>query len=58
MGAGGIVTVSPEQLLAWNPEIVITIESDFFNGARSDDVWWPLCCAHRAVSLARFPAVG
>src|SRR5262245_39680726 len=39
MGAGGIVTVSPEQLLAWNPEVVITIESDFFTAARSDDVW-------------------
>ena len=25
--------------MAWNPEIVITIESDFFNGTRSDDVW-------------------
>jgi iron complex transport system substrate-binding protein len=39
MGPGGIVTVSPEQLLAWNPEIVITIESDFFTAAGSDDVW-------------------
>jgi iron complex transport system substrate-binding protein len=39
MGPGGIVTVSPEQLLAWNPEVVITIESDFFTAARSDDVW-------------------
>jgi iron complex transport system substrate-binding protein len=39
MGPGGIVTISPEQLLAWNPEVVITIESDFFTGARSDDVW-------------------
>jgi iron complex transport system substrate-binding protein len=36
MGPGGIVTVSPEQLLAWNPEVVITIESDFFAAARSD----------------------
>ncbi|MGH7795811.1 MAG: iron ABC transporter substrate-binding protein [Candidatus Binatia bacterium] len=39
MGTGGIVTVSPEQLLAWNPEVVITIESDFFDTARSDEVW-------------------
>jgi iron complex transport system substrate-binding protein len=39
MGPGGIVTVSPEQLLAWNPEVVITIESDFFAAARSDDIW-------------------
>lgn len=39
MGSGGIVTVSPEQLLSWNPEVVITIESDLFTAARSDDVW-------------------
>jgi iron complex transport system substrate-binding protein len=39
MGPGGIVTVSPEQLLAWNPEVVITIDSDFFAAARSDDIW-------------------
>jgi iron complex transport system substrate-binding protein len=39
MGSGGIVTVSPEQLLAWNPEVVITIESEFFTAARSDNVW-------------------
>jgi iron complex transport system substrate-binding protein len=39
MGPGGIVTVSPEQLLAWNPEVVITIDSDFFTAARSDAVW-------------------
>jgi iron complex transport system substrate-binding protein len=39
MGPGGIVTISPEQLLAWNPEVVITIESDFAAAARSDDVW-------------------
>jgi iron complex transport system substrate-binding protein len=39
MGGGGLVTVSPEQLLAWNPEVVITIESAFFAAARSDDVW-------------------
>ena len=38
MGPGGIVTVSPEQLLAWNPEVVITIDSDFFGAARSDDI--------------------
>jgi iron complex transport system substrate-binding protein len=39
MGPGGIVTVSPEQLLAWNLEVVITIDSDFFTAARSDAVW-------------------
>ena len=39
MGSGGLVTVSPEQLLLWNPDIVITIEPSFPATARSDDVW-------------------
>jgi iron complex transport system substrate-binding protein len=39
MGAGGLVTVSPEQLLAWNPEVVITIESELLESARFDEVW-------------------
>jgi len=39
MGAGSLVAVSPEQLLEWNPEIVITIESAFAAIAATDDVW-------------------
>jgi iron complex transport system substrate-binding protein len=34
MGPGGLVTVSPEQLLAWNPEVAITIESELLEDAR------------------------
>ena len=39
MGAGSLVSVSQEQLLAWNPEIVVTIESAFAAIAATDDVW-------------------
>jgi iron complex transport system substrate-binding protein len=39
MGAGSLVSVSPEQLLGWNPEIVITIEPAFAAIAATDDVW-------------------
>jgi iron complex transport system substrate-binding protein len=39
MGAGSLVSVSPEQLLEWNPDIVITIEPAFAAIAATDDVW-------------------
>jgi iron complex transport system substrate-binding protein len=39
MGQGSLVSVSPEQVLMWDPEIVITIEPEFAAGAASDDVW-------------------
>ena len=39
IGQGSLVTVSPEQLLMWNPEIVITAEAAFAAIAATDDVW-------------------
>jgi iron complex transport system substrate-binding protein len=39
IGQGSLVSVSPEQLLAWNPETVITIEPAFAATAATDDVW-------------------
>lgn len=39
MGQGSLVSVSPEQLLMWNPEIVITAEAAFAASAATDDVW-------------------
>jgi iron complex transport system substrate-binding protein len=39
MGQGNLVSVSPEQLLAWDPEIVITTESTFAAITATDDVW-------------------
>ena len=39
MGSGGLVTISPEQLLLWDPEVVIAIEPAFVSAAGTDDVW-------------------
>ena len=39
IGQGSLVTVSPEQLLMWNPAIVITAEAAFAAIAATDDVW-------------------
>jgi iron complex transport system substrate-binding protein len=39
IGQGSLVSVSPEQLLAWNPEIVITAEAPFAATVATDDVW-------------------
>ncbi len=39
---GGMATVSVEQVLAWNPDVIITIEPDFAAGVRSDPVWAPI----------------
>ena len=39
IGQGSLVTVSPEQLLMWNPEIIITAEVSFAAIVATDDVW-------------------
>jgi iron complex transport system substrate-binding protein len=39
IGQGSLVSVSPEQLLLWNPDIVITTEAAFAAIAATDDVW-------------------
>jgi iron complex transport system substrate-binding protein len=39
IGQGSLVSVSPEQLLMWNPEIVITAEAAFAPIVAADDVW-------------------
>ena len=35
-------TVSMEQVLLWDPDVIITIEKDFYNLARSDANWKPI----------------
>jgi iron complex transport system substrate-binding protein len=35
----GLATVSMEQVIAWNPEIIVTVEPDFAVRARSDPLW-------------------
>jgi iron complex transport system substrate-binding protein len=36
---GGLAIVSIEQVLAWNPDVIITIDRDFAASVRSDPVW-------------------
>jgi iron complex transport system substrate-binding protein len=37
-----MATVSIEQVLAWNPDVIITIEPAFAASVRSDPVWGPV----------------
>ncbi len=39
MGRGGLVQVSVEQVLRWNPDVVITIDPNFYAAARSHPIW-------------------
>jgi iron complex transport system substrate-binding protein len=36
---GGLANVSIEQVLAWNPEVIVTIDPDFAEGVRKDPRW-------------------
>ena len=38
-GGGRLGTVSPEQVLAWNPEVIVTLDPVFPALARTDPVW-------------------
>jgi iron complex transport system substrate-binding protein len=38
-GARGLAEISPEQVLAWNPDWVISIDRAFIRHAQSDPVW-------------------
>jgi iron complex transport system substrate-binding protein len=39
---GGMATVSVEQVLLWNPDVIITIDRDFAASVRTDPVWAPI----------------
>lgn len=39
MGRGGLVQVSVEQVLLWNPDVVITIDPNFYATARVHPLW-------------------
>jgi iron complex transport system substrate-binding protein len=39
---GGLATVSIEQVLLWNPDVIITIDQDFAAGVRGDPAWAPV----------------
>lgn len=36
---GGLATVSLEQVLAWNPDVIVTIDRSFAASVRSDPAW-------------------
>lgn len=36
---GGLVNVSIEQVLVWNPDVIITIDRDFATNVRKDPAW-------------------
>ena len=36
---GGLATVSMEQVLRWNPDVIITIDQDFAASARDNPLW-------------------
>ncbi|MCJ2140700.1 iron ABC transporter substrate-binding protein [Methylobacterium sp. E-066] len=38
-GGGRLGTVSPEQVLAWNPEVIVTLDPTFAAAARTDPIW-------------------
>lgn len=39
---GGLAQVSVEQVLLWNPDVIITIDRDFAESVRRDPVWAPV----------------
>lgn len=39
LGRGGLVQVSIEQVLRWNPDVIVTIDPNFFASVRRDPLW-------------------
>ncbi len=39
---GGLTNVSVEQVLLWNPDVIVTIDQDFATAVRTDPVWAPV----------------
>jgi iron complex transport system substrate-binding protein len=39
LGAGGLVNVSLEQVLAWQPDAIVTIDRAFYAGVFDDPLW-------------------
>jgi iron complex transport system substrate-binding protein len=38
-GPRAIVDISPEQILGWQPDVILTVDRRFYAGVRSDPVW-------------------
>ncbi|MCC6470390.1 MAG: iron ABC transporter substrate-binding protein [Alphaproteobacteria bacterium] len=39
LGRGGMNTVSMEQILLWDPEVIVTIDAHFFAAVKQDPMW-------------------
>lgn len=39
LGPGGLANVSPEQVLRWNPEVIVTVDENFFRSVWNDAAW-------------------
>jgi iron complex transport system substrate-binding protein len=39
LGGGGLVQVSVEQVLRWNPDVIVTIDPNFYAGVRRNALW-------------------
>ncbi|TXL73312.1 iron ABC transporter substrate-binding protein [Vineibacter terrae] len=38
-GRGGLTTVSPEQILAWNPDVILALEPQFYRDVAQNPLW-------------------
>src|SRR5262245_12352451 len=54
---GGLANVSIEQVLLWNPDVIITIDQDFVANVASDPAWAPVAAvrAHRVYLSPKLP---
>ena len=43
---GGLAIVSLEQVLLWNPDVIITIDADFAANLRNDPLWASVAAVH------------
>ncbi|GJE25531.1 iron ABC transporter substrate-binding protein [Methylobacterium organophilum] len=55
-GPGGLATVSPEQVLAWNPDVILTVDDAVARMFREDPLWSGLE-AVKAGRIYRAPAL-
>src|SRR5262249_35471673 len=39
LGKGGLAQVSMEQVLAWNPDVIVTIDPNFYKSIWHDPLW-------------------
>jgi iron complex transport system substrate-binding protein len=54
---GGLANVSIEQVLLWNPDVIITIDQDFAANVAIDPAWAPVAAvrAHRVLLSPKLP---